>query len=93
MDDRLIGKALRSESSGIELNKLVAAPSFIEGLSSVDTVIATVRVSQPYYVPEAVNLRKRISPTLFTASLSKQGLMAALKDAAVEAIQPSQIVP
>ena len=93
MDDRLIGKTLRRESSSIELNKLIAAPSFVEGLPSVATVVATVRVSQPYYVPAAVNLRTRISPTLFTASMSKEGLMTALNDVAVEAIQPSQIVP
>jgi len=74
-------------------NKLVATPSFIENLSSAGTVIATVRVSQSHYVPEALNLRTRISPTLFTASMSKQGLMAALDDATVEPVQPSQVIP
>jgi hypothetical protein len=83
---------LQRENSSIELNKLAATPSFVEGLSSASTVVATVRVSQPYYVPAALNLRTRISPTLFTASMSKQGLMATLNDAAVEVVQPSQII-
>jgi hypothetical protein len=90
VDDRLMGKVLRHENSSIELDKLIAAPSFMEGLPSAATVVATVRVSQPYYVPEAVNLRTRISPTLFTASMSKQGLTAVLNDAAVEVVEPSQ---
>ena len=79
MDDRLIGKTLRGVNRSTELDKLAAAHSFIEGLSSVSTVVATVRVSQPYYVPTALNLRTRITPTLFTASMSHQGLMAVLQ--------------
>ena len=54
MDDRLIGKTLRGVNRSTELDKLAAAHSFIEGLSSVSTVVATVRVSQPYYVPTAL---------------------------------------
>jgi hypothetical protein len=92
VDDQLIGKVLQPENGGIELNKLAAAPSFMEGLSLATTVVATVRVSQPYYVPAALNLRTRISPTLFTASMSKHGLIATLSDAAVEVVQPSQII-
>jgi hypothetical protein len=92
MDDRLMGKSLRPEEEAVGLRKLVAAPSFMESLSSSGTVIATVRVSQPHYVPEALILRTRLSPTLFTASMSKKGLMATLGDAAVESIQPSQVI-
>ena len=92
MDDRLTGKVLRRENSSAELNKLAAAPAFIEDLSSAATVLATVRVSRPDYVPAAVDLRTRIDPKLFTASMSKQGLIAILNDAAVEVVQPSQII-
>jgi hypothetical protein len=92
MDNRLIGKAFQIESAGRHLGKLVATPSFMENLSSAGTVIATVRVSQSHYVPEALNLRTRISPPLFTASMSKHGL-AALDDATVESVQPSQVMP
>jgi hypothetical protein len=92
VDDRLIGKTFQRENSAIELNKLAAAPSFVKGLSSASTVVATVRVSQPDYIPASLNLRTRISPTLFTATMSKQGLMATLRDAAVEVVQPSQII-
>jgi hypothetical protein len=92
LDDRLIGKVLRRENSGVELKKLAAAPSFMQDLSSAATVVATVRVAQPDYVPAGVNLRTRISRNLFTASMSKQELMAILNDAAVEVVQPSQII-
>jgi hypothetical protein len=90
VDDRLIGKTLRREDSAVGLSKLVASPSFVEALASESTVVATVRVSRPYYIPPDLNLRTRISPTLFTASMTKRGLMATLDDAAVEAVQPSQ---
>jgi hypothetical protein len=92
VDDRLIGKTFHSENSAVELNKLAAAPSFVQGLSSASTVVATVRVSQPNYIPASLNLRTRISPTLFTATMSKQGLMRTLRDTAVEVVQPSQIL-
>jgi hypothetical protein len=92
VDDRLIGKTFQQENSSIELDKLAAAPSFVQGLSSVSTVLATVRVSQPDYIPASLNLRTRISPTLFTATMSKQELVATLKDSAVEVVQPSEII-
>jgi hypothetical protein len=92
VDDRLIGKTLRREDSPVGLSKLVASPSFVEALASESTVVATVRVSRPNYVPTGLNVRVRITPTLFTASMSKSGLMATLNDAAVEAVQPSQIL-
>jgi hypothetical protein len=91
VDERLVGKTFRQENSKIELNKLAASPSFVDGLSSASTVLATVRVSRPHYIPATLKLRTRISPTLFTATMSKQDLMATLSDAAVEAVQPSQI--
>lgn len=89
VDDRLIGKTLRGENRSTELD---TAPSFIEGLSSVSTVVATVRVSQPNYVPAALNLRTRVATMLFTASMSQQGLMTILHDSRVEVVQPSQII-
>jgi hypothetical protein len=92
MDDRLIGKTLRIEGATERLSKLVTTPAFLENLSSTGTVIATVRVSRPHYVPQTMSLRTRISPTIFTATMSKQGLQAAIDDSAVESIQPSQVV-
>lgn len=90
MDKRLTNKTLQNDPTLIS-NKLVSSPSFMENLSSTATILATVHVSQPNYVPGHLNVRFRISATLFTASMSKQDLMSALQDSDVVAIQPSQV--
>jgi hypothetical protein len=89
MDNRLIGKILQLEG-GVGSDKLMASPAFIENLSSTGSVLATVRVSKPDYVPGKLHVRMRISPTLFTATVSKDDLVNVLKDALVLAVQPSQ---
>ena len=91
MDPRLKGQKLQATAAAPH-PKLTAGPAFFARLHPDDVISAVVRVARPDYVPHGVLVRTRISPLLFTATLSKSQLDSALDDPAVVTIQPTQPV-
>lgn len=74
-----------------ELDKLESAPPTL--LSSADpqeTVTAIVEVTEPDYVPEEVQVRARIAPTLFTAEFLGSLLPALDADPRVKSVALSR---
>lgn len=55
-----------------------------------ETLACIIRVSEPGYVPEGVARRARISPTLFTATLSRRRLEALETDPLVVSVELSR---
>lgn len=69
-------------------SKLRLSGETLRKLDREDPLVATVRVSQEGYVPYGVEVRARISPSIFTANISPKVLEKLEEDPAVVAIEP-----
>jgi len=55
-----------------------------------DSLTAIIKVSEPHYVPEEVDVRSRIDPTLITASFKGKSLKNLQSDPKVESVSLSR---
>ena len=74
-----------------QLSKLEAIPpSVLEAALEDEIVTAIVRVREAGYVPEQVQVRTQIAPTLFTAELAAKSLDALETDPKVQSVALSR---
>ena len=94
LDENLtkVGISMTISLDNLEKVELTGTTSLAAGdeIHPDDSLTAIIRVSEPDYVPEDVNVRARIDPTLITASFLARALEKLESDPKVESVSLSR---
>lgn len=94
--ETLIEKELKQLKKLSDLKKLEAAPqSALKHITADQVVMAIVQVNEPGYVPADLDVRARISDSIFTAEFRAAVLQALEADPKVKSIalsRPQQLI-